>query len=68
MESKITLKNGPRRSWQIDSNFAFMMGMDPWPRYWEHQDKLLVSNDLTTEQKQKLQNWIDGKEDYSYAK
>jgi len=54
----ITLTNLPRRSLQIDSDYAFIMGLEPWPRYWAHQDELLASEKLTDEEKQRLRNWI----------
>ena len=56
-----TVANLPRRSLQIDADFAFIMGLEPWPRYREHQDKLLASDKLSDAEKQDLQRWIDGK-------
>lgn len=58
---EVTTANTPRRSLQIDANFAFVTGREPWPRFWQHQDRLLASPSLTEGQKQKLRNWMAGK-------
>ena len=57
----ITIKNMPRRSLQVDSNYAFFEGLEPWPRFFEHQDKLLASDKVPEDKKQLLRNWIAGK-------
>lgn len=56
----IVVANLPRRSLQIDSNFGYLNEIDPWPRYHESQDRLLASDKLNENEKQKLRNWIDG--------
>lgn len=51
----------PSRSLQIDSDFMFMMKMEPWPRFFHSQDKLLASEQFTEDQKEKLRKWIEGR-------
>lgn len=39
----IKVTNMPRRSLQIDSDFAFIVGLERWPRHWKRQDAMLSS-------------------------
>lgn len=55
----IEVKNMPRRSYQIDSDFAYLIGLEPWPRFYALQDKLL--KELPEQRRKLLLNWIDGK-------
>lgn len=57
----LTINRFPRTSLQIDSNFGWLSGIDPWPRYFKHQEALLNSTRLAEEDKAKLRSWIYGK-------
>lgn len=59
MHTGISVTNAPRRSLQIDADFAFHLGMEPWPRYYAKQDALLAGN-LPAAEKEKLRRWIAG--------
>lgn len=59
----IKVTNMPRRSLQIDSDFAFIVGLERWPRYWKRQDAMLSSGGLSEGQKQSLQNWIESRDE-----
>ncbi len=56
----IAVRKLPNQSLQIDSDFAWRMGMEKWPHFYETQEKLLASDKLTDAQKQELRAFMAG--------